>query len=130
VFEERRLCRSSLARERRLARGSGPLLRVGLQLPHRRFRLHHETRRRLRGQLHVRPRLQAAVPLPLLVVGLGVSEPLRGPGEHLHPFLHGPHQHGGLLQARQVRVSSEVLDQLPHLHVIPPPQRHAVELHA
>ena len=72
---------------------------------------------------------QAAIPFGVLVVAVRVGEALVLPGQQPDAGVDGLQQHARLPQARQIEVASEVVDELPDLHVVAAPQGYPVELH-
>ena len=99
-----------------------------LQLPLGSIRLDHKACRILVGKRDHLPSTQPQIPFRLRVDAVRVGERVLSPGEQADTVLHGPEQHGGILQTREVYVACEVLDKLPDFNVLATPQRDPVQL--
>lgn len=80
-------------------------------------------------QRHQLPATQSLVAPRHLVEAVGKGEAVPLPGEQAQPIADRMQQHARVLQARQIRITREVLDQLPDPHRSPPPERDPVQLH-
>ena len=103
------------------------LLRV--ELPAGDVRLdHHAGHVRVRERDHLSA-AETAIPPGVLVDAVRVAEALGHPGQQADASGDGLQQHRRVLQARQVEIAGEVVDELSDRHVIAAPERHPVELH-
>ena len=73
---------------------------------------------------------QPRVPSRLFVVAFGIGKGLGCPGERGNPVADRPDQHVWTCQTRQVQVGGKVLHDLPHSHMVAPPERYPVQVGA
>ena len=73
---------------------------------------------------------ESPIPSRRFVEAVGISERILRPQEKSKTVADGVQQDRSVAKARQVRLPSEVVDQLLQLHMISAPQRHAVEFHS
>jgi hypothetical protein len=80
-----------------------------LALPECHLRAHQKTRQIVLRNVHHFAAAQTAIALGIFVETVGIGERVTAPGQQTQPLSNSLKQHGWLLKAWQIGVSSEVL---------------------
>lgn len=79
---------------------------------------------------HLPPELQSAVASRRFIAAVREGERILLPGQQGEAGSYRFEQHCGLFEPGQIEIAGEVFDKLSNGHIVPTPERHAVQLHA